>query len=173
MKTSALPDAPIGMGRVAGGSRRRICRQRFRLSPTPHARFHQGREFDDGIGQVQFAAWPVDLALRDWLFVLLGPAKDILAAALGTPEDFISLCFVGAIGLVDGQRRVRGSLRSNPPGRRAGARQTAVGPTDTGRKWQAAPEGLHRQRGASAYRSTRPQSWSAPLASKRPGLTLS
>src|SRR6185437_1650071 len=116
MKTSALPDAPIGMGRVAGGSRRRICRQRFRLSPTPHARFHQGREFDDGIGQVQFAAWPVDLALRDWLFVLLGPAKDILAAALGTPEDFISLCFVGAIGLVDGQRRVRGSPHSNPPG---------------------------------------------------------
>src|SRR6478609_10578295 len=112
MKTSALPERRSGWA-----AQREILGAEFAVNVSRClARFHPGRAFDDGIGRTPFAAWPVDLALRDWLFVLLGPAKDILAAALGTPEDFVSLCFVGAIGLVDGQRRVRGSPHSNPPG---------------------------------------------------------
>lgn len=103
MKTSALPVAPIS-----------ARRRRFSVVVAHHG----------GVRRAQLAATPVDLKFHDRFFVLPGPAKDILAASFGVPEDFVSLCFTGEIGLADGERRRW--PRANPPGRQARPRQTAM-----------------------------------------------
>jgi len=51
----------------------------------------------------QFATGPIDFELGNRLFALRRPAENILAAAIGMPEDFINLCFPGRIELTDGE----------------------------------------------------------------------
>ena len=61
--------------------------------------YHQ-MNLKDGTGAIDFE-------LCDRLLPRSGPAKDVLAAASGMPEDFVSLCLFGRIELADGERRVR------------------------------------------------------------------
>ena len=65
---------------------------------------------------------------------------------------------------IDGWRTpgTSGWPRSNPSGRQARPRQTTIGPTDAGRKWQAAPEHLHSNQARQHAAALRPQSGSAP-----------
>ena len=61
------------------------------------ARVHPGGDLGDrGPGMAEFAARAIDFELGDRLFVGAAPAEDILAAALGMPENLVSLCFVDA-----------------------------------------------------------------------------
>ena len=58
-------------------------------------RVHPGGDVGDGgAGLIDFAARAIDFELGDRLAVGAAPAEDVLAAALGMPEDLVSLCFV-------------------------------------------------------------------------------
>jgi hypothetical protein len=91
------------------------------------------------------------------------PAKDVLAATSGMPEDPVSLCLFGQIKLIDGERGIGPQPRSSPLWRKARSpRPPTIRPKDGRRQWQAGPEPPHSQADAPACRSISRRNWSAP-----------
>src|SRR5216683_6963065 len=157
--------------------------RRLRLAPVRRP-YSCGYSSEGGPGSVEFTAGAIDFEFCNRLFALGRPAKDVLSAALGMPEDLVSLCLFRQIELADGERGIRPPSRA--PARFGSrlarqARQQFVPEMDAGdgKQGQNPHIGKQTRQRAAAFVGEAGQrrmnvgwhGWPKPIASNAPGVT--